>query len=286
MKSYTAPFLSYLSQSSNYLPCCWRITRTDGVVVGLTEFDRPLVIDGVTYHAEGGILPSDIDRSLEKQADQVSLVSYFSDSVTEAEIARGAYDNAAVFVFRVNPFVLPTTFDSPYQYEPLVSGRLGKVSLTDLGYTVEARGLQDLLQTKQGAVTSKTCRNQFGDSVCGINLANFTETATIAGVTSDKNFSTNLSRADNYFLGGTLTWLTGDNTGYTGTVIYSSGTTIRLLNPPPNPVTVGDTALIVRACDKTFGTCRSVYGNKDNFQGEPALPGQDTVTTRADEQPA
>jgi uncharacterized phage protein (TIGR02218 family) len=283
MKSYTNEFQAYLSQSANYLPCCWRITRADGVVVGLTEFDRPLIIDGITYQADGGILPSDVDRGLETQANQVTLVSYFSDSIPEADIVRGAFDNARVFVFRVNPYALPDSFDSPYQYEPLVSGRLGRFTLTDLGYTVEARGLQDALQTKQGEVTSKTCRNQFCDSVCGLNIASYTETATVDTVSNSRFFTTNLSRGDNYFLGGKLTWLTGDNAGQTGEVIYSNGTTIRLLNPPPFPIVSGDTADIERACDKTFTTCRTIFGNGVNFQGEPGLPGQDELSKRADQ---
>jgi len=282
MKTYTSEFQAYLSLAANYLPCCWRITRTDGVVVGLTEFDRPLIIDGITYQADGGILPSDVDRGLETQANQITLVSYFSPTITEADIVRGAFDNARVFVFRVNPFALPTSFDSPYQYEPLVSGRLGRFTLTDLGYTVEARGLQDALQTKQGEVTSKTCRNQFGDSVCGVNLANFTESTTIAGVASDnKTLTIAFSRGMGYFLGGEITWTSGTNTGNKGKVIYSDGDQVRLLNPLPLAIAVGDSVAIARGCDKTFTTCQRAFGNQARFQGEPALPGQDTVNTRA-----
>lgn len=283
MKTYTSEFQTYLSLAANYLPCCWRVTRTDGVVVGLTEFDRPLTINGVTYEAAGGVMPSDVDRGLETQANQVSLVGYFSDSITEADIRRGAYDNARVFVFRVNPYALPTNFNSPYQYEPLVSGRLGRFTLTDLGYTVEARGLQDALQTKQGEVTSKTCRNQFCDSICGLNIATFTEGVAVSQVLDNKTFLTGQSKPNNYYLGGKLTWTSGPNAGQVGDVIYSNGETIRLLNPPPNPPGVGHTANVERACDKTFTTCRTVFGNGANFQGEPGLPGQDELATRADQ---
>jgi uncharacterized phage protein (TIGR02218 family) len=283
MKSYTAEFSSTLNAAAAYLPTCWKITRQDGVVIGLTEFDRPLIIAGVTYQAVGGLNPSDVDRSLETNANQITLQSYFSASITEADIVRGAFNNAQVFVFKVDPFNLPTDLAAiPYQYEPLVSGRLGRFTLTDMGYSVEARGLQDALSTTQGQVTSKTCRNQFCDSICGLNIASFTETATVAGVTSGNNFTVNVSRSENYFLGGILTWLTGDNAGQTAQVIYSLGTIIRTLNNPANPVTIGDTATIQRGCDKSYRTCREIYGNGVNFQGEPGLPGQDELSKRAD----
>lgn len=283
MKSYTAEFSATLNAAAAYLPTCWRITRSDGVVIGLTEFDRPLTIAGVNYQAVGGLNPSDVDRSLETNANQITLKSYFSASITEADVVRGAFNNAKVFVFKVDPFNLPTNLAAiPYQYEPLVSGRLGRFTLTDMGYSVEARGLQDALSTTQGAVTSKTCRNEFCDSVCGLDIADFTETATVATVASRNNLTINLSRSENYFLGGKLTWLTGANAGQTDQVIYSNGTTIRTLNSPANVVAVGDTCTIERGCDKSFRTCREKFGNGVNFQGEPGLPGQDEISKRAD----
>lgn len=283
MKTYTAQFSATLAAAAAYLPTCWRITRQDGVVIGLTEFDRPLDIVGITYQAVGGLNPSDVDRSLETNANQITLKSYFSDSITEADIVRGAFNNAQVFVFKVDPFNLPTDLSAiPYQYEPLVSGRLGRFTLTDMGYSVESRGLADALSTTQGEVTSKTCRNEFCDSICGLNIANFTENATVEIVNSGNIFSVNLTRSENYFLGGILTWTAGDNTGQTGQVIYSNSAQIRTLLPFANPISVGDVAAIQRGCDKTYRTCREIFGNGARFKGEPGLPGQDTLSKRAD----
>lgn len=283
MKSYTTEFQATLNAAAAYLPTCWRITRQDGTVIGLTEFDRPLAIAGVTYQAVGGFSPSDVDRSLETSANQITLKSYFSAAIAESDIVRGAFNNAQVFVFKVDPFNLPTDLSAvPYQYEPLVSGRLGRFTLTDTGYAVESRGLQDRLSTTQGAMTSKTCRNKFCDSICGLDIANFTESATLTAVNGPSFFTINQSRSENYYLGGILTWTGGANTGQTGQVIFSNGTQIRTLNPFANTVTAGDTCTIERGCDKTYRTCREIFGNKDHFNGEPGLPGQDELSKRAD----
>jgi len=284
MKSYTAEFSATLNAAAAaYLPTCWRITRQDGVVIGLTEFDRPLTIAGITYQAVGGLNPSDVDRSLETNANQITLQSYFSASITEADIVRGAFNNAQVFVFKVDPFNLPTDLAAiPYQYEPLVSGRLGRFTLTDMGYSVEARGLQDALSTTQGQVTSKTCRNEFCDAICGLDIADFTQSATVEIVSGGNLFSINSTRSENYFLGGTLTWTGGSNAGQTGQVIYSNSAQIRTLLPFESAIAIGDTCTIERGCDKTFRTCREIFGNGVNFQGEPGLPGQDELSKRAD----
>lgn len=275
MKTYSSSFAAYLAQPLAYLPTCWKITRQDGTVVGLTDFDQPLEIEGVTYHSAGGFTPSDIDRQLGTTAAQISLQSYFSDAISEVDIVRGAYDNAAVHVFRVNPYELPTSLTAtPYQYDPLVSGRLGRFTLTDQTYTVEARGLQDQLNKSQGPVTSKRCRNEFCDSICGLNIATYTETHAITEIVSPNQIR--IPSSNTLYVGAKLTWLTGANTGGQTVVIQHASGILTLFNPPLTPA-VGDTIQIIWNCDKTFSTCVQRFGNGVNFQGEPTLPGQDKI---------
>lgn len=283
MKTYSSTFLQTINNPFAYLPICWRITREDGIVIGTTEFDYPLVIDGVTYVPSAGFDPSDVDRSLENNANQISLRAPFSDLVSESDILGGVFNNAKIFVFRVDPHNLPSTL-SPvsgiYEFEPLVSGQIGRFTLTDLGYTAEARGLQERLSTRQGEVTSKTCRNKFGDSICGKNLADYTVGVSVTGVIDSNKFT--ISNGSNYYLGGKLTWTSGNNQGQTSQVIFQNGAEIHTLWPFKNPIQVNDTAQLQRNCDKQFTTCVSIFGNQNNFQGEPALPGQDDLSRRAD----
>lgn len=281
MKNYDSDFSNYLFQQQGYLATCWKIVRRDGETVGLTDFDRPLTIDGLTYECVGGFTPSDVDRNLGRVASQITLQSYFSDTITEADIVRGAYDGATVFVFRVNPTDLPTSLTAtPYQYDPLVSGKLGRFTLTNQTYSVECRGLPDELGSSQGFVTSATCRNTFGDSVCGVDVAGtWTVTRTVQEVISD--YVVRFPDTSEPFVGGILTWLTGDNTGLSSQIIAQSSGTLTLFYTFPNAVAVGDTANLSFACDKTFGTCSQRFGNRVNFQGEPDLPGQDKINTKA-----
>lgn len=278
MKSYSSTFTTTLNSEVNALVTCWQITFADETVVGLTDGDRPITIEGVTYSPVGGFKPSDVNRDLAMSANQVTLQSYFSDSITENDLISGRFSDAGVFVFRVDPYHPPSSLSAtPLEYDPGIRGRIGKITVTDQTFQIEVKGLADRLSTKQGWVTSANCRNRFCDARCGLDIADYTDSITVTGPDGNQFFTSNLSFSDNFYTEGRLTWLTGDNTGRSSTVIYSNGSNIRLFDPMPYPIQVGDTASIQRGCDKTFRTCRSIFGNGLNFNGEPGLPGTDAV---------
>ena len=57
---------------------------------------------------------------------------------------------------------------------------------------------------------------------------------------------------------------------------------ISLWLPLPLPVTVGDAFVATVGCDKSFGMCRSRFGNGVNFRGFPHMPGSDFAFGYAD----
>ncbi len=279
MKSYSTTFRATLNAATNTLATCWKITLPDDTAIAFTDFDRPLAIDGVTYQPEGGFQPSDIDRDLDFSPNQISVKSYFSQQLPVELFTSGQLRDASVFVFRVDPYNLPATLsDDPLTFDPLIRGAIGKITLTDQGYTAEVIGLQNRLATKQGWVTSSTCRNRFCDDLCGLDIANFTDTIAVASVSNQAAIAVTSSFADNFYTGGTLIWQTGGNIGIQNICTYSNGSTIRLLDPAPNPIQSGDTATITRACGKSIADCWR-YGNGLRFNAEPGLPGADTIST-------
>lgn len=278
MKTYSSTFTTTLNSEVNALVTCWQITFADETVVGLTDGDRPITIEGVTYSPVGGFKPSDVNRDLAMSANQVTLQSYFSDSITENDLISGRLYDASVFVFRADPFNPPSSLSAiPLEYDPGIRGRIGKITVTDQTFQIEVKGLADRLSTKQGWVTSANCRNRFCDTLCGLNIASYTDTLQVSAPNNPQLFTSNTARADNYYLGGKLTWTTGANTGRVTTVIYSNGSNIRMFDPMPDTIAIGDQCTVQRGCDKTFRTCREIFGNGTNFNGELGLPGTDAV---------
>lgn len=284
-KSYSATFQTALSATVNALVTCWKISLENGTVLGFTDSDRPLTIEGVTYAPDGGFQPSDIDRDLDFSPNQISLKSYFSQQLPLALFTSGRLRDAEVFVFRVDPYNLPSSLSAtPLQYDPLIRGRLGKITLTDVGFTAEVSGLQERLGTRQGWVTSPTCRFRFCDSNCGLNIANFTDTITVASGSGRQSFTSTASYPNNRYLGGTLTWQTGANSGLSTSVVYSGGNVFRLLDPAYATIQAGDTATVTRNCGKTLSDCWG-FGNGQRFGGEPGIPGGDSVAIKYSSDP-
>ncbi len=274
MKTYAAAFQSALSAPTSFLCTCWLITLASGQKIGFTDFDRPIAIDDVTYQPAGGFKPSDVDRGLEFQANQVTLQSFFSAQLPESLFASGQLRDARVFVFRVDPANLPDSLsDRPLAYDPLIRGRLGALTLTDQTYEAAVQGLQAALESRQGWVVSPTCRNRFCDGLCGLDIEDWTDSVTVIDVVNPQLIAIDRSFREGYYTGSRLIWQTGNNIGLEATITYSSASQVRLLVAPPNAIAIGDTLQVERASDKSFASCVSSFGNGARFNGEPGLPG-------------
>ena len=59
MKSASSELLAYIA-SGEGLRRSWRITQKDGTVVGFTNWDQNVTIDGVLFQAPAGFVSTDI----------------------------------------------------------------------------------------------------------------------------------------------------------------------------------------------------------------------------------
>lgn len=182
--------LAALSSPTQTLAWCWKISRTDGVTIRLTNYDRDLFIDGI-YQALGGYKPSAVQTELGWNSQNQNLEAILdSDSITEADLDRGLYDFARLECFLINVLDPPATLtENPAKHISLYRAILGKVTRTNLRYSFEARGFEYLLNNKVGEITSKLCRARFGDSRCGVNIASYTYSMSIPAVSNRRQFT-------------------------------------------------------------------------------------------------
>lgn len=80
-----------------------------------------------------------------------------------------------------------------------------------------------------------------------------------------------------YFAYGKVTWLTGQNAGFSMEVKTFAPGVVTLAMAMPYPIAVGDTYTITAGCDKTIGACNARYSNIVHFRGEPYIPGPDIL---------
>src|SRR3546814_16541551 len=66
------------------LAWCWRLSRRDGVVVGLTSHDRALTVGGIYYRAAPGMKPSAVETSDAIETEQLDLEGAIASDPMEA----------------------------------------------------------------------------------------------------------------------------------------------------------------------------------------------------------
>ena len=281
MRSIPSALQAKLDSGATTLARCWIATRRDGVVLGFTDHDRDLTIDGVTCRAGTGFTASEATSRFDLSVDGSEISGAFSDdTLTEADLAAGRYDAAGLVTWLVDW--------SDISLKVLIArGTLGEVRREGQAFTAELRGLADALAQDSGRLYTARCGADLGDGKCRIDLTSSTfrgsgavttiESTSIVAVAGLDGF------ADGWFTAGRLTWSGGANNGLAMEVkqhrVAAGSVLISLWQAMPEPIVTGDTFAITAGCDKSFATCRDRFANTDNFRGFPQIPGNDFVVS-------
>ena len=254
---------------------CWRVTRADGAILGLTDHDEPLRFDGIDYEAATGIDGAIADASMGLKVEDAEIAGALSSpSLNEEDIAAGRYDGAEVALFLVD-------WVEPEARTRLATYVVGGIVRSGGAFRAELRGLTELLTRPTGRRFRRLCDAELGDARCGVRLdvqGRTLETA-VAAVSDSDIVLADAGRADVVFAGGRMEWLSGANAGAITRIAAASrseGTlAVQPWRSPDRPVAVGDRLRVVAGCDKSLAMCRDLYGNVANHRGFPHLPGND-----------
>ena len=259
-----------MADRTTTLATCWLITLADATVQGYTDHDTDLTVAAQLYTAAVGYLPSAIQNNVELSPDNLDIQGIIDDAgIKEADLLAGRYDYAAIEIFTVD-----YTDVASGRVQTLIKGKLGRVSLSQGQFTAELNSLASQLSQNIGRTFSTLCDADLGDTRCGYSLS--ADSAAVSSVDDQRVFyDSALGQTDDYYNGGKVTWLTGDNTDYVMDVKDYTASTgrIELYEPMPFTIVFADTADIVRGCDKTKTTCLNTFSNYDNFRGAPDIPG-------------
>ncbi|PHS40235.1 MAG: hypothetical protein COA91_04465 [Robiginitomaculum sp.] len=167
MREFSPEFQAHIEGATTSLCWVWKLTRRDDMVLGFTDHDRDLVVDGVSYQAASGFSPSDIDARLGFALDNSAVQGLLSsDVITKADIRAGLYDSAQVEIRRVN-------WMQPSENGLIWSGKLGDIHMRDGQFEAELVGRAAVLERSTGRVFAKSCDASFADTRCGLDAGNF-----------------------------------------------------------------------------------------------------------------
>lgn len=273
MKTVPSALAAHMDGEVTTLAQCWKLTRRDGVVLGFTDHDRDLVVDGQDYVATTGVSPSAVSASAALKVDELDIEGMLdSESIRQEDILDGKYDFAELELFLVN-------YAAPEDgVLVLRTGWLGEVTLKGEQFVAEVRGLTQALQQTIGEIYSATCRADFADGRCKLAAGSFTFSGEVSAVDGIYGFSAEgLAKADGYFTHGKVTFTSGANAGVSMLIKEYVGRQFYTALPMRVMADVGDGFVAVAGCDKTHRTCRVRFGNLVNFRGEPHVPGTDKL---------
>jgi uncharacterized phage protein (TIGR02218 family) len=283
MRTIPSALQDKLASGVTTLCRCWRITRRDAVVLGFTDHDEDVLLDGLICRAGTGLSASEATAQLGLAVGGSEISGALADdTLTEADLAAGRYDAAAIEVFLVD-------WSEPALSVLLAKGTLGEVRREGAAFVAELRGLADRLNEESGRRYTATCSADLGDSRCTIDLtdAAFRGTGSIAALSGTSTvFAAGLDGfADGWFTAGRLAWSSGANAGLAVEVkshrVSEDGVVVELWQAMPEPLAEGDAFAVTAGCDKRFDTCRDRFDNVVNFRGFPHIPGNDFVARYA-----
>ncbi len=280
MRSIPTEMLAHFQTGATTICRCWRVERVDGTVMGFTDHDADLEIEGTTYQASSGFDAAALQTSAGLSVDNSAAVGALSSSgVKEADIATGKYDGAVIVQMLVN-------WQDISQNLIIFRGSLGEVVRGDGSFEAELRGLAEDLNHPIGRSYLRQCDRRLGDVKCGVDVSDpsYSGGGVIDRVdgTPDIYVSGAGDYGDDWFSHGRLEWLTGPNAGLVSDInsdrLDGAFRVLTLWQPPHYPVNAGDEVRLIAGCDKRARTCKAKFANFANFRGFPHLPGEDWVT--------
>ncbi|TCK31302.1 putative phage protein (TIGR02218 family) [Ancylobacter aquaticus] len=278
MRDVPAGLAASLASGVTTLARCWRLTRRDGVVIGLTEHDEDLSVDGTLFRAASGVSGSEDASALGFAVGGGEMSAALTSAlIDEADLDAGRYDGAGIEL-------LLADWSAPDHFLLLRRASLGEVRRSEGSFTAELRGLSSALNMVRGRLFTAGCDADLGDARCTIALASpaLTGHGTVSAAEGPGLMvAAGLGAyAAGWFAQGRLVFTTGANEGFATEVkghTVEGAVRLELWQRPPVLPATGDAFTVTAGCDKSFETCRDRFSNTLNFRGFPHMPGNDAV---------
>jgi len=305
MKSISTALMTHFGLGSTTLAMLWKVTRSDGTKFGFTTHDMDITYndgtDTITYLAGSGMTNTANASKSDGSVDNLEVTGFLqADSITEADVRSGLWDNAIIAIYVVNYNDL-TMGDIK-----LRSGTTGEIKMANGVFTAEIRGLTQQLTTVIGQLYGPLCRAELFSNpgeggadiidstshyLCMLNAADYRQSGSTAssanaitivpnsGLLMIGSATPTMPAPAGWFSDGLIKYTSGVLNNYTFEIKSWDGTTLIMYLPMPYMPSPGDTFTIEPGCNKTPDDCQNKFVNIVNFRGEPFIPGNDLILT-------
>lgn len=261
----------HLESGTTTLAYCWVIERLDGTIIGVTDHDEDVTVDGVTCLSTTGMVTTTFEQSLGLVSDDLEIEGVISDEqITTLDIRSGKFDDAEVRLYLVN-------WANPAEFLHMSTGKFGQIVEGDGDtFLVEFLSRSHDLSQPVGRTFQRTCDTKLGSSKCGVDLTLPVHRTTTTVQTIDGLVLTVTSLSgydDGWFAMGSVE-VNGETIGireHEGSVLY-------LWREPDATINPTDSVTVTVGCKQDAETCRVKFENILNFQAFNLMPGNDRLT--------
>lgn len=259
---------------------CFKIELKDGRVFGFTTHSRDIkFIEEDLIYKSSSFTPTASSKSSQMNVDNMDCQLLIDNiDIKKEDIEKGLWDNANVYIFRINWMLKPYSYNN---VDKIVNGNIGEVEKHKNAFKTEFRSMTQYLQNNIIDDTKSTCNAFFGDNRCKVNKDEYTFTGQIINIISDTEVITSeLQKQTDYFNYGIIEFTSGNAKGIKAEIKQNIGPTNKIeLQLPLNYVlSIGDNFKITAGCNKNKDTCKNKFNNLLNFRGFSFIPGMDKIT--------
>lgn len=272
---------AHLESGATTVCRAWTVRRGDGVVMGFTDHDRDLLVDGVSCRAATGMTARALQQTTGLSVDNSEAVGALSDAaITEADLLAGRFDRAEVRSYLVN-------WANPQDWVEQFRGSFGEITRAGGAFKAELRGLSEMLNQPQGYAFQPGCSAVLGDARCRFVTATpgYFVDCPVGSVAEGRVFDLSglTLFEDRWFEHGRFEVLTGPAAGLIGMVkadrLIDGRRRVELWQSLMAEIAQGDVVRMLAGCNKTAATCRGKFANFLNFRGFPHIPGEDWLAS-------
>ena len=174
MRDIPSELAARIESGAAMLCHAWVLRRHDGVVLGFTDHDRDLDVEGVTCRAGSGWTAGAGEGAVGLTAGGLSASGGLDDAaITEADIAAGLYDGARIALWRLD-------WARPDLAVRLWAGALARIRRDNGAFVADLDGPMAALERVVGRTYGRGCDAVLGDGRCRLDVA------LVAGRSCDK----------------------------------------------------------------------------------------------------
>jgi hypothetical protein len=156
----------------------WLLRRADATVMGFTDHDRDLTLDGVVCRAGSGWTAGAMETATGLAPGETAAAGGLGDdAITEADVEAGLYDGASVELWRVD-------WTTPALKVRLAVATVTRIRREGDGFTAELAGPLEGLEAVIGRTYGRDCDARLGDDRCQVSLTS------LPGAVCDKRWRT------------------------------------------------------------------------------------------------